>query len=123
MSMNRKMKRAAGRKTGGGVQQVEQLANLLGQLAPGLAQMEQELGKVAGIGPNLQQVHAEWEEVITTLRAELAELRKRQVEQDFRTMAVIHDIVTGDFPSDPAMTFEDFLARVQQYTQPPESGT
>jgi len=122
MSMNRKMKRAMTRKTGG-APQVEQLTSLLGQLAPGLVQMEQELGRINNLAPGLQSVQAEWEQVITTLRDEIAELRKRQSERDFRTMAVIHDIVTGEFPSDPAMTFEDFLARVQQYTQPSESGT
>lgn len=118
--MNRKMQRALGKKAGG-TAQVQQLTQLLGQLAPGLAQMEQDLGRVAELGPDIHQAQTEWSETISAIRAEIQEVRRKQSEQEFRFMAALHDVLTGQFPSD--LPFQDFLARTQEYTPPPESGT
>jgi hypothetical protein len=110
MSMNRKMKRALGKKQGLASPQAEQLVHLLGQLAPGIQQVEKQLEGVAELGPSLDGI-----------RAEMADLRRKQEGQQLLTLLVLHDIVTGRFEGHPDMTLEEFMGRVNQYTLSPET--
>jgi hypothetical protein len=118
-SLQRKLSRQ-GRK-GGAAAQTHQLVAMLSALAPELQQVEKQLEGVAELGPSLDGIRAEWAQTLTGLRAEMADLRRKQEGQQLLTLLVLHDIVTGRFEGHPDMTLEEFMGRVNQYTLSPET--
>ena len=117
MSFQRKLARQA-RKGG---PQVNDLVNILSNLAPGLQQVEKQLDDVSKLGPSLETIRGEWEQALSEIQGQLTELKARQERQHLAMMLVLHDVLTGRFEGRPDLTLEEVAERVSHYTTPSEN--